>query len=579
MPTDDTKIFSLAFAEAYTELTERGFVPGVDGAWSGVLSFDGGTSIATTVTLPPDFPHAIPIVRISIRSLPRSIPHVEVGGKVCLTPESGVLLDGANPRGIIRDSLALARRLIAEGLSGKNQHDFVAEFAGYWNAGAREGFLSLANPTGKARVMALVRLDLPISHHEILAENLPAAIEWLSKIGRKVVSHRVVLFLPLIRPFGPPGSGDSLTVNETLDQMQHCSTPSDYAALLDHLKQDTLPITIAFSLPVGLHDGFAVAAFRLEKAHGQARLHSLKADRKTSRSTLWELWCSGDQAVTRLRADRGDPDFILPRGGADVGLLRKRVVVVGCGSVGSRVAEHLASMGVGQLLLIDQDRLLPENIHRHLLGTAHLGLPKAAATASVLRQRFPHLVILNRDETIQQVLVTDPGIVRDADIVIMALGDETLELRLNDMLSDAKSVRVHVWLEPLGLGGHVLVCRNEWGAGCYRCLFGWADGIANSASFAKPGQHFHQTFSGCTGAFTPYASLDADRTAVEAVRLSVRVLNGQCTANTLASWFGDDSAFRQRGFLFSSRAALFNSGECNSTVNFAQTNCSCCGRA
>lgn len=578
MPLADADRIAAAAAEALAELAEHGFVPGENGAWSGHLRPDNAGTVAATVTLPPEFPHAMPIVRVTAGSLPRTIPHVEAGGKMCLAPESGVLLDTDNPRGIIRESLARASRVVADGLTGVNDGDFLAEFSGYWNAGVRSGFLSVAEPTGAARPMVLVRPDVPLSQPEVLAESLPVAADWLGTIGRKVTSHREALFVPLVRPFRPPGTGDEMTVAGVLSQLQLCSTPDGYAALLDYLRRHRPPITVAFSLPVGPREGVAVGAVRLEEAHGPARLHVLKRDCTTRRSTLWELWCARGQPVTRLRVDRADPAYVLPRGGADAGLLGRRVVVAGCGSVGSRVAEHLASMGVGHVLLIDSEPLLPENVHRHLLGMSHLGLPKAAGVASTLRRRFPHLRFEHRNETIQQVLATDPHVVRAADAVVLALGDETLELRLNDLLADAAAIRVHAWLEPLGLGGHVLVCGRGGRGGCYRCLFGWGDRLANAASFAEPGQQFHRTFSGCAGSFTPYAALDADRTAVEAVRSVVGALRERHTAKTLVSWFGDDTSFRQQGFRLSARAALFAPGDCRGTVDFVRDDCPCCGR-
>jgi hypothetical protein len=574
----DAENNAAAAAEAAAELAEHGYVQGGDGAWSGHLRPAHARPIRATVALPPEFPHAMPVVRVSAGDLPRPIPHMEANGKLCLAPESGVLLDASNPRGIVRESLVRACRVVQDGLCGLNDRDFVSEFSGYWNAGARGGLLSVVDPTGKPRQMVLVRPDVPVSQPEVLAEDLGAAREWLASIGRKPVSHRAVMFVPLARPFRPPEIGRALTVEEALSKIQRCSTQDGYVALLDHLKCHRLPLTVAFSLPVSPREDVAVGAFRFEEAYGHARLHATRGNGRTGRSTTWELWCAKDQPVTRLRVDRGDPAFLLPRGGTDARLLGKRVVIAGCGSVGARVAEHLALMGVGQLVLIDPELMSPENVHRHLLGATHVGLPKAAGVASALQRRFPHLRFEHHDQTVQQVLATDPSTVRDADAVLLALGDETLELRLNDLLADTAAIRVHTWVEPLGLGGHVLICGPSGRPGCYRCLFGWGHRFANAASFAEPGQTFHRTLSGCAGAFTPYAALDADRTAIEAVRGVVSFLSSPQPSSILVSWFGDDSTFRQQGFRVSSRASLFSPGDRRATNDFTRVDCSCCGR-
>lgn len=57
-------------------------------------------------------------------------------------------------------------------------------------------------------------------------------------------------------------------------------------------------------------------------------------------------------------------------------LSTKHVCVIGCGSVGSAVAEMLVRTGVGALTLIDPEALAPENLGRHLLSRQDLGSPK-----------------------------------------------------------------------------------------------------------------------------------------------------------------------------------------------------------
>ncbi|MBS7690741.1 ThiF family adenylyltransferase [Pseudomonas lalucatii] len=47
--------------------------------------------------------------------------------------------------------------------------------------------------------------------------------------------------------------------------------------------------------------------------------------------------------------------YMRERGGASLELLGKQVAVLGCGAVGSVVADALAAAGVGKLILVDQD--------------------------------------------------------------------------------------------------------------------------------------------------------------------------------------------------------------------------------
>jgi len=64
------------------------------------------------------------------------------------------------------------------------------------------------------------------------------------------------------------------------------------------------------------------------------------------------------------------------------------VLVVGVGAIGSHVANNLARAGFGRLTLVDDDKLLPHNLSRHILGGSSVGLPKAMALATELSSLF-----------------------------------------------------------------------------------------------------------------------------------------------------------------------------------------------
>lgn len=70
-------------------------------------------------------------------------------------------------------------------------------------------------------------------------------------------------------------------------------------------------------------------------------------------------------------------------------LLEARVVIVGCGALGSAQANALARAGVGRLRLIDRDFVEESNLQRQMLFTeadAREALPKAVAAERQLKQ-------------------------------------------------------------------------------------------------------------------------------------------------------------------------------------------------
>lgn len=73
-------------------------------------------------------------------------------------------------------------------------------------------------------------------------------------------------------------------------------------------------------------------------------------------------------------------------------LKNARVTVLGLGGLGSHVATSLASIGVGNLLLVDDDEVELMNLNRQLLYTDRdIGTPKAEAAARRLAEINPHV--------------------------------------------------------------------------------------------------------------------------------------------------------------------------------------------
>lgn len=62
-------------------------------------------------------------------------------------------------------------------------------------------------------------------------------------------------------------------------------------------------------------------------------------------------------------------------------LAEKSIAIIGCGSVGSKIAIMLARSGVGNFLLLDDDIMMPDNLVRHDLDWREIGAHKADAVA------------------------------------------------------------------------------------------------------------------------------------------------------------------------------------------------------
>jgi len=148
-------------------------------------------------------------------------------------------------------------------------------------------------------------------------------------------------------------------------------------------------------------------------------------------------------------------------------LARKRVLVAGCGALGTHTAEALLRAGVRHLVLVDRDLVEEHNLHRvSLFGPADVGRPKAEAAAEKLRALDPEAQIeahvVHFDGPLAEELVPKVDLVVD--------GLDNLETRY--VVNDAcvKHEKPWVYTAVLATYGLTMAIWPERGP-CLRCLF------------------------------------------------------------------------------------------------------------
>lgn len=141
-----------------------------------------------------------------------------------------------------------------------------------------------------------------------------------------------------------------------------------------------------------------------------------------------------------VRAAYAGPSDMAARVPELAGLAGKHVVVIGVGALGGTVAEQLARAGVGDLTLLDRDRLEPGNLVRHCGWLMQTGRAKSFAVGEVAQNAGPHTRVnpalgfigLRRAEgetRAEQTILAE--LIDKADLVV----DCTAELGVHRMLS------------------------------------------------------------------------------------------------------------------------------------------------
>ncbi|MER7247637.1 ThiF family adenylyltransferase [Kribbella sp. NPDC000426] len=160
--------------------------------------------------------------------------------------------------------------------------------------------------------------------------------------------------------------------------------------------------------------------------------------------------------------------FARSRGILSTDLRNRQVLVVGCGSVGSYVAELLVRAGVESLTLIDPDIVEPGNLGRSLYSVSDIGLSKVAA----LHRRISAINASARVDVHRAALSDlDPDLlvsaIRRSDLVVGATDDNVAQLRTSQLAYWSGTPSIYPGLYRGAHGGEVILSIP--GGPCWDC--------------------------------------------------------------------------------------------------------------
>lgn len=153
------------------------------------------------------------------------------------------------------------------------------------------------------------------------------------------------------------------------------------------------------------------------------------------------------------------------------------VLVVGLGSGGFPVMQHLAMSGCQDFILIDPDRMDELNLVKHPALRRDIGREKVAIAADWLEDRNPSI----RVETLAQDIFdisseTLARILHDSSVVVVATDNNASRYYLNDLCIEHGRSMVVGLVHRGGTGGTVFMYRPLQ-TGCYACMEVIAGGL------------------------------------------------------------------------------------------------------
>jgi len=113
-------------------------------------------------------------------------------------------------------------------------------------------------------------------------------------------------------------------------------------------------------------------------------------------------------------------------------LQNAKVLIVGCGGLGSPIAVYLASSGIGKIHLVDFDKVDVTNLHRQVFYSLEdVGKYKSESLANFIQQRAPFTEVTFSKEPITKLNVVE--LITEYDIIVDGTDSLPTKYLLNDV--------------------------------------------------------------------------------------------------------------------------------------------------
>lgn len=452
-------------------LRQRGFTRAYDRIGAAIYSgrldptdLDIPVSIAVDDLDFVDFPEIV--IGDEYRIPDRMVPHLAGGGTgICYYGKGSVVLDRYDPAGTVLQCLNRAEKVARDAIRGRSDGDFAQEFQAYWSS----SFVYVDLPDGYAGAARMHDGRLGRNGRTVLC--ISNGTSWLlgdrsrRKRGRKIGHPALVVSTDRPLTLDPSVYTRPETLAEVNVWLKHAA-PELLGSIEKLIRSEGgLSATVLIRAPNGMFCFQATVPPQLQK-------EEFLQSRRTRLPYLMERQ-PGGTCIERFIGVRADEHYLFNRNLGRMGnLADKRILLIGCGTIGGFLAQQLAQSGAGAgagfLSLVDPGRLDTGNVGRHLLGVPYLNRNKAEACAEFLVGQMPPLAIEGYAGDVRELQLRWDLY----DLVIDATGEEALSLALNDRAINGKPSRApHMFVWLLG-NGSVAQCLLTGGRehACLKCL-------------------------------------------------------------------------------------------------------------
>lgn len=417
------------------------------------------------------------------------IPHLESNGGLCLFDLEGILID-RNFEGLLNQTLERLNTTLMDGINEVNKEDFIEEFERYWILlPDTKELKSMISPDKYTKLIKYSDNSKPVKREKgdkytkilkkeknyILVSSDSESVFYVYQ-DMNAIRNGIYIFIDTEEYIYPPDWRKKLDIDYINNLLKHKSI--NKIELLEQIKKCTGDLLLVFNIkqPNAYMNifGVVISSYNIQILSEVPQIHSYKE----------LIPCS---------VRRCDKEYLLDRGGAISNLSDKKILVVGCGSIGGYLVNELVKTGIQNIMVVDDDKLTEENIYRHILGMEYVREYKSKAIIDYINKNIPKVNIKGIQDNIEDSIYDENVTLSDYDLIISSVGNHNVNRFINDYViaNKIETPVIYMWNEVLGIGNHVALISNKYD-GCYECFFGRNDDeiIYDKTSFCEMGQSF-----------------------------------------------------------------------------------------
>jgi molybdopterin/thiamine biosynthesis adenylyltransferase len=479
------------------------------------------------------------------------IPHLDREGKLCLFDLEGVLID-KDFEGLLNQTLDRMDKTLVEGLNELNKKDFIEEFEQYWGKLPNTKVLkSMIRLTKNTKIIKYAD-----NKKQVKKDKKDNYIDFLRKQNKYIfvcsdsekdfntykdinaIRNGIYIYIDTEEYIYPPDWRNKLDIGYVNNLLKHTSLDkNEFMQYLNKCKRDLL-LVFNIKQPNDCINilGVVIKGYNISILSEIPQIKSYKE-------------------LIPCMVIRCDKEFLVYRGGSLSDLCNKKILVIGCGSIGGYLVSELVKTGINDITIVDNDILKEENIFRHILGMEYINEYKSKALVDYINKNIPYVNIKSFEDTIEDAIYDGNISFFEYDLIISAVGNHNLNRWINEYVhtEGIKTPVIYLWNEVLGIGNHVAFLSTNY-RGCYECFFGECEeGIYDKTSYCEKGQSFTKKIRGCGSSFLPFSSTNSVVTVTTGVEIIRNYFEGRINKNVLISIKGDNYYFKRAGFKTSNR--------------------------